>query len=340
MRRSLLQLACFTMVSIWIAYVYLYNRIESVNTLTQVAVSSEFALGLKPPLLLEYVDNQTVDSRILILARSKHSLSVLELVRIFEVNRYKYKIVEDETVHVKLKSSRSNRSFYSLVIVDSLSHISESIVEHCRRFRIGIIYIKSELSARKMIEPGESCHLSYFKKDFLKITRPVRNESVIVESRDTMEVEVYSQSRHLVPVVTCNGAAPMLLKTREEATRLRQVLVGCQLGKLIPGLVLDILQYASYGRVHFDSERFVQIDVDDVFVARSGLRMRTDDVDEMIRFQKLVNLEFFNSSAHQFKFNLGFSGFYFSTGSGEENAADRLLIGKHADFSNEYIHSD
>ena len=109
---------------------------------------------------------------------------------------------------------------------------------------------------------------------------------------------------------------------------MRQVIIGSRLDQIKPSLLLDLIQYASYNRIEFALDRFVQIDVDDVFVAKTGARMRVDDVNEMIRFQDLLNRGMFNSSPSMFKFNLGYSGFYFSSGSREENLADELLKGK------------
>jgi heparan sulfate N-deacetylase/N-sulfotransferase NDST2 len=77
----------------------------------------------------------------------------------------------------------------------------------------------------------------------------------------------------------------------------------------------------------------VQIDIDDIFVGATGTRMVEADVFSLIRFQEEhLNRFVFNVSSsygddvYKFKFNLGFSGYYYQSGNDKENKGDQLLV--------------
>lgn len=99
-------------------------------------------------------------------------------------------------------------------------------------------------------------------------------------------------------------------------------------------ILLDAIEHLSSGRVLTPLERFIQIDIDDIFVGERGKRMNRSDVDALIEAQE--------SFAHLidggFKFNLGFSGKYFKHGDEIENAGDEYIISK-ADHFNWFCHT-
>lgn len=91
-------------------------------------------------------------------------------------------------------------------------------------------------------------------------------------------------------------------------------------------LFMDSLEYLSpVSPVAFSRQRYLQIDVDDIFVAKSGIRMKKKDVLEMISEQDRLK-----QKIPGFKFNLGFSGRGFKQGDDEEDEGDMALI-KYAD---------
>lgn len=87
-------------------------------------------------------------------------------------------------------------------------------------------------------------------------------------------------------------------------------------------LFMDSLEYLSPDSpVVFSLERYLQIDVDDIFIAKSGIRMKKKDVLEMISVQDRLA-----QKIPGFKFNLGFSGRGFKQGDEEEDEGDMALI--------------
>ena len=121
-----------------------------------------------------------------------------------------------------------------------------------------------------------------------------------------------------------------MLKTKDQPEpKIRQVFIGFDLLNLaiLSPLLIDSITYSSHNRFNYSTTRYLQIDIDDIFVAATGTRMKQSDVIALVLFQNLVNKEYFNQSLEKFKFNLGFSGYYYQNGNEEENMGDSALIG-------------
>ncbi|CAD5218713.1 unnamed protein product [Bursaphelenchus okinawaensis] len=69
-------------------------------------------------------------------------------------------------------------------------------------------------------------------------------------------------------------------------------------------------------------ERYIQIDIDDIFVGQIGTRLVKDDISELIEVQKRWRSYFVD----QFSFTLGFSGAFFGRGTEEEVKGDEELL--------------
>ncbi|VDP14357.1 unnamed protein product [Heligmosomoides polygyrus] len=84
---------------------------------------------------------------------------------------------------------------------------------------------------------------------------------------------------------------------------------------------LDVLWYTTGGRVGWSLDRYIQIDVDDIFVGARGTRMVESDVRALLesqaRFRKYIS---------NFTYMLGFSGSYFRNGDDNEDRGDELLV--------------
>ncbi|XP_037073073.1 LOW QUALITY PROTEIN: bifunctional heparan sulfate N-deacetylase/N-sulfotransferase 2-like [Pollicipes pollicipes] len=86
-------------------------------------------------------------------------------------------------------------------------------------------------------------------------------------------------------------------------------------------LLLDSMSYLSHGQLAHPLDRLIMVDVDDIFVGRSGIRMKPDDVQAMLDSQSRLR-----QLVPGFTFNLGFCGKMLHTGSEEENAGDDALL--------------
>lgn len=86
-------------------------------------------------------------------------------------------------------------------------------------------------------------------------------------------------------------------------------------------ILLDSISYLSDYKLSLPLERYLQIDIDDIFVGERGTRLKVNDVDALVdaqnRLEKIVD---------GFKFNLGFSGKHLHKGNDEEDKGDDYLL--------------
>ncbi|KAI6214415.1 [Heparan sulfate]-glucosamine N-sulfotransferase [Aphelenchoides besseyi] len=90
---------------------------------------------------------------------------------------------------------------------------------------------------------------------------------------------------------------------------------------------IDVLCYFLGSEIVGELERYVQIDIDDIFVGQIGSLLLEEDVDELIRTQKN-----WQSLVSEFKFTLGFSGYYYRHGTEAEKRGDTKLIENAKEF--------
>lgn len=86
-------------------------------------------------------------------------------------------------------------------------------------------------------------------------------------------------------------------------------------------LFLDSLSYLSHGQLSLSLERYMLVDIDDIFVGEQGTRLKPDDVRALLTVQSRIA-----TMVPGFKFNLGFSGKYYHHGHNEENKGDDLIL--------------
>lgn len=87
-------------------------------------------------------------------------------------------------------------------------------------------------------------------------------------------------------------------------------------------LFVDCIGYLlSSNSSAFSLDRFVLIDIDDIFVGARGTRLRPDDVQQLIDFQHRMR-----ALVTDFKLNLGFSGKFLHKGFDDEDFGDDALL--------------
>jgi len=92
-------------------------------------------------------------------------------------------------------------------------------------------------------------------------------------------------------------------------------------------LFIDSLSFLSHGKFSSSLDRYVLVDVDDIFVGRNETRMKRNDVKAMVKAQYRIR-----QIVKDFRFNLGFSGWFYCHGTAEENEGDRQLIDSRQEF--------
>lgn len=131
------------------------------------------------------------------------------------------------------------------------------------------------------------------------------------QHNSTVDTQSYQQNL-LTTVMQDNGSHDGI----------RRIIFGNGLNFWLHRLIfLDSLTYLSNGRLSLPLQRYIQIDIDDIFVGERGTRMRPADVDALIDFQQRLQ-----QLIPDFRFNLGFSGKYYHRGFPEENDGDDYII--------------
>lgn len=103
---------------------------------------------------------------------------------------------------------------------------------------------------------------------------------------------------------------------------IRRILFGNGLNYWLHRLIfLDSLTYLSNGKLSLPLQRYIQIDIDDIFVGERGTRLKPVDVDALIDFQRRLQL-----FIPDFTLNLGFSGKFYHRGFPNENDGDDYII--------------
>lgn len=100
-----------------------------------------------------------------------------------------------------------------------------------------------------------------------------------------------------------------------------KVLFGSGVAKhwLYKLLFLDALQHVSNGLITFPLNRYVLVDIDDVFVGSN--RFDPNDVIALLESQKILSM-----LIPGFRYNLGFSGKTYKSGTFENQEADEMLL--------------
>ncbi|XP_039702848.1 bifunctional heparan sulfate N-deacetylase/N-sulfotransferase 4-like [Pteropus medius] len=102
----------------------------------------------------------------------------------------------------------------------------------------------------------------------------------------------------------------------------QRVLFGNDLTFWLHKLVfIDAVSFLSGKRLALSLDRYILVDIDDIFVGKEGTRMNVHDVKALLETQNLLRTQVAN-----FTFNLGFSGKFYHTGTREEDEGDDLLL--------------
>lgn len=109
---------------------------------------------------------------------------------------------------------------------------------------------------------------------------------------------------------------------------IQRVLFGHGLSFWLHKLVfVDAVAYLTGKRLCLDLDRYILVDIDDIFVGKEGTRMKVADVEALLTTQNKLR-----TLVPNFTFNLGFSGKFYHTGTEEEDAGDDMLLKYRREF--------
>ncbi|CAF0820411.1 unnamed protein product [Brachionus calyciflorus] len=281
-------------------------------------------------------------NQILIFTTSKSSSQITFIIKIIEWIKFDFKILflkpqsNVNKAFKNLKINDSNSSIYSLFIFESIDLFESIINRECldylinsaKLYKIGFIFLNKNFNFKT-----QKCALNRELERFYVTTKFSIDKNFYVNTQNNDESfgALNSKWDHSTRVILCDSKNTILKNQNDNCMRFIDFKINLE--NIKSSVILDILNYASYERVNLGLERFVQIDIDDIFVGQSGLRIKSNDVNELVNFQDYLNQNYFVHSSEKFKFNLGFSGYYFCSGNEEEINGDKLLIEKRKFFT-------
>ncbi|XP_020861696.1 bifunctional heparan sulfate N-deacetylase/N-sulfotransferase 2 isoform X2 [Phascolarctos cinereus] len=292
---------------------------------------------------------------VLVFVESVYSQLGQEIVAILESGRFRYSTELAPGRGDMPTLTERARGRYALVVYENLlkyvnldAWSRELLDRYCVEYGVGIIgffraHEHSLLSAQLKGFPL-FLHSNLGLRDYqvnpaaplLHLTRPSRLEPGPLPGEDW----TVFQSNHstyepvLLAEVTALGPAPRHTRLPTVVQDLglhdgiQRVLFGHSLTFWLHKLVfVDAVAYLTGKRLCLTLDRYILVDIDDIFVGKEGTRMKVADVEALLTTQRKLR-----ALVPNFTFNLGFSGKFYHTGTEEEDAGDDMLLRHRKEF--------
>lgn len=292
-----------------------------------------------------------IDSKVLVFIETQYSRLGREICVLLEANRMKYK-VEIAGKSLPLLTNL-DKGKYSVIVFENLDRYinmdkwnRELLNKYCREYKVGIIgftpqqeesligaqlkgfplYVHTNLALRDcQVNPSSL---------ILRVTRAGETAQGKLPGND-WTVFQFNHSTY-VPLAVAKSATPdftsldgnnkanliTVIQDKGTLDGIQRVFFGNGFKFWLHRLLfLDSLSYLSHGKLSISLQRFVLIDIDDIFVGKVATRMTRNDVQALLDSQNRLK-----QLIPGFRFNLGFSGKFYHTGTSEENKGDDMLL--------------
>ncbi|XP_032041948.1 bifunctional heparan sulfate N-deacetylase/N-sulfotransferase 4 [Aythya fuligula] len=358
-RTLVILLATFCLASIVISAYYLYTSYKQEMALAETTGEADCEdLKLLPYRSIELktakpIDPSKTDPTVLLFVESQYSQLGQDIIAILESSRFQYHMVIAPAKGDIPPLTDNGRGKYTIVIYENiLKYVSmdswnrELLEKYCVEYSVSIIgfHKANENSSPSTKLKGLPLHLynNIALKDcvvnpqspLLRITKAPRVEKGPLPGED-WTVFQFNHSTYqpvLLTELQTSRPPPMALpKAALYATviqdlglhdGIQRVLFGNNLTFWLHKLIfIDAISFLSGKKLTLSLDRYILVDIDDIFVGKEGTRMNINDVKALLETQNLLRTQVAN-----FTFNLGFSGKFYHTGTEEEDAGDDLLL--------------
>ncbi len=250
-----------------------------------------------------------IDNKVLVMTETQYSRQGQEIAVLLEANRIKFKL---ELAQKSLPYlTRMDKGKYGVIIFENLaSYINmdkwnrQLLDKYCREYNVGIIaftyatenaLIKAQVRGFPLF-----VHTNLAMKDYelnpnsqvLRITRPGEmfhdflpgdDWTVFLPNHTTYEPLSFAKTQTAEEVSQTNSIEEMSYITGVQDLGLFDGIQRVLFGNgfkfwLHKVLFLDALSYLSHGKFSIPLERYLLIDVDDIFVGKKGIRLQPQDV--------------------------------------------------------------
>ncbi|XP_051838047.1 bifunctional heparan sulfate N-deacetylase/N-sulfotransferase 2 isoform X2 [Antechinus flavipes] len=297
---------------------------------------------------------------VLVFVESVYSQLGQEIVAILESSRFRYSTELAPGRGDMPSLTERARGRYALVVYENLlkyvnldAWSRELLDRYCVEYGVGIIgffraHEHSLLSAQLKGFPL-FLHSNLGLRDYqvnpaaplLHLTRPSRLEpgplpgedwTVFQSNHSTYEPVLLASPR----LAEASALGPLPRRARLPTVvqdlglhdGIQRVLFGHSLAFWLHKLVfVDAVAYLTGKRLCLALDRYILVDIDDIFVGKEGTRMKVADVEALLTTQSKLR-----ALVPNFTFNLGFSGKFYHTGTEEEDAGDDMLLRHRKEF--------
>nr|XP_014435981.1 bifunctional heparan sulfate N-deacetylase/N-sulfotransferase 4 isoform X2 [Pelodiscus sinensis] len=364
-RTLVILLTTFCLVSIVISAYYLYTGYKQEMTVVEATGEAECE-GLKhlPYRSMELktakpMDPSNTDPTVLLFVESQYSQLGQDIIAILESSQFQYHMVIAPGKGDIPPLTDSGKGKYMLVIYENiLKYVSmdswnrELLEKYCVEYSVSIIGFhkanENSLPRTKLKGFPLELYNNVALKDcfvnsqspLLHITKAPRVEKGPLPGED-WTVFLFNHSTYqpvlLTELQTSKSIPASLPKAALYATviqdlglhdGIQRVLFGNNLTFWLHKLIfIDAISFLSGKKLTLSLNRYILVDIDDIFVGKEGTRMNVQDVKALLETQNLLRTQVAN-----FTFNLGFSGKFYHTGTEEEDEGDDLLLGSVDEF--------
>ncbi|XP_064827546.1 bifunctional heparan sulfate N-deacetylase/N-sulfotransferase 1-like [Oncorhynchus masou masou] len=312
-----------------------------------------------PPHTARPSDVLRTDPVVLVFVESLYSQLGQDIVAILESGRFLYRTEMAPGKGDMPTLTDKDRGRFTLVIYENiLKYVNldawnrDLLDKYCVEYGVGIIgFFKANenslLSAQLKGFPLflhsnlglRDCSVNP-KSPLLLITKPREVErgplpgddwTVFQSNHSTYEPVLLARTR--VPDLGMSGvgSSPLHASVVQDLglhDGIQRVLFGNNLNFWLHKLVfVDAVAFLTGKRLSLSLDRYLLVDIDDIFVGKEGTRMKVSDVKALLETQNDLR-----TSVPNFTFNLGFSGKFFHTGTDEEDLGDDLLLSYGKEF--------
>ncbi|KAK7140938.1 hypothetical protein R3I93_015170 [Phoxinus phoxinus] len=292
-------------------------------------------------------DGYRSDPVVLVFVESQYSQLGQEIVAILESARFRYRMEISPGKGDMPTLTDGQRGHFVLIVYENiLKYVNmdawnrELLDRYCIEFGVGIIgFFKANenslLSAQLKGFPLflhsnlglKDCTVNP-KSPLLHVTRaqqvvrgplPGDDWTVFLSNHSTYEPVLLAKTRSAESAGLLHTSVVQDLGLHDGIQR---VLFGHNLSFWLHKLVfVDAVSFLTANRLSLSLDRFILVDIDDIFVGKEGTRMKVSDVKALVDTQNELR-----RSIPDFTFNLGFSGKFFHSGTDEEDLGDDLLL--------------
>ncbi|XP_072921260.1 bifunctional heparan sulfate N-deacetylase/N-sulfotransferase 4 isoform X2 [Hemitrygon akajei] len=359
LRRMVFLLVAFCMVSVIISAYYLYTGYKQELELSKPTPEQDcrdpklllyrsFEMKTAKP-----IDTSRTDPMVLVFVETQYSQLGQEIVAILESSHFKH--------HTEIAPGKGDlpaltnkdRGRYALVIYENIlkyvnmdSWNRELLDKYCMEYNVGIIgfhkanensFLSSQLKGFPL-----NLHTNLALKDccinprspLLRITKakeiergplPGEDWTVFQFNHSTYQPVLLAKPRlteNTPHQITDEVLQATVVQDLGLLDGIQRILFGNNLNFWLHKLIfVDAIAFLTGKKLSLSLERYILVDIDDIFVGKEGTRMNVNDVKALLETQNLLRTQVSN-----FTFNLGYSGKFYHTGMFAEDEGDDLLL--------------